>query len=369
MARTEQQLRAASESTADQEDKRMSVMNTYCIFGDYVAADFFPAAESRIEEQLPFSGIVNLVLGDADNPEVDRSAVRAVLQPLLDKNADFLLIDLQDTGMLYEPEGDQPDPLHCSRARWKAVINAAAREILTVYLPEQLIVNEHYFSTVYLENAAFQSYRNSSRISRCNMLMRFLITEIENAAKGCHVIPFPAGVFDVSVVWEGEKEYQYHPGYYHYGQQAVRAILDRYENSNEETPAGRIQEESRIAIAHERSSELMTYLAGTPVLAAEEDYAERRRIRGLQVLIMGSDWLLLHWEENIYASDYLVERFENGNWEQVDLIDAVTEPCCRIEDLTPGTEYYFRVSVNDEDASHRYGQDIICRTELANTPE
>ena len=176
-------------------------MNTYCILGDYVAADFLPASESRVEEQLPFSGIVSLVLEDADNPEVDRSAVRAVLQPLLDKNADFLLIDLQDTGMLYEPEGDQPDPLHCSRARWKAVINAAAKEILTIYLPEQLIINEHYSSTIYLDDEAFHSYGNSSRISRCNMLMRFLFTEIENAAKGCHIIPFPSSVFDVSIVW------------------------------------------------------------------------------------------------------------------------------------------------------------------------
>lgn len=344
-------------------------MNTYCIFGDYVAADFLPAPESRIEEQLPFSGIVNLVLQDADNPEVDRSAVRAVLQPLLDKNAGFLLIDLQDTGMLYEPEGDQPDPLHCSRARWKAVINAAAKEILTVYLPEQLIVNEHYFSTLYLDGEAFHSYRNSSRISRCNMLMRFLFAEIENAAKGCHIIPFPKDVFDVSIVWEGEKEFQYHALYYHYGQKAMRAILDQYEDGSETLPSKTVREESRIAIAHERCSELMTALGSAPVLAAEEDHAERRRIHGLQVLVTGSDWLLLHWEENIYASTYLVERFENGTWEQVDLIDAVTEPCCRIGDLTPGTEYYFRVSVNDEDASRRYGQDIICRTELANTPE
>ena len=337
-------------------------MNTYCIFGDYVAADFLPAPESRIEAQLPFSGIVSLALEEAGSPEENRSSIREFLKPLLERKADFLLIDLQDTGMLSEPEGDQPDPLHLSRARWKAIIETAAQEILMVYKPEQIIVNEHYSSTVYLENEAFHSYRNSARINRCNMLMRFLITEIENAAKGCHIIPFPAGVFDVSIVWEGEKEYQYHPSYYYYGQQAVRAILDQYENSNEETPIGRIQEESRIAIAHERCSEVMTYLASAPALAAEEDHAERRRIHGLQALIKGSDWLLLHWEENIYASDYLVERFENGNWEQVDLIDAVTEPCCRIGNLTPGTEYYFRVSAYNEDAARRYGQEIICRT-------
>jgi hypothetical protein len=249
------------------------------------------------------------------------------------------------------------------------VIEAAAKEILTVYRPEQLIVNEHYFSTVYLEDAAFQSYRNSSRISRCNMLMRFLFTEIENAAKGCHIIPFPAGVFDVSIVWEGEKEYQYHPSYYHYGQQAVRAILDQYENTNEQTLTGRMREESRIAIAHERCSELMTYLGSAPALAVEEDHAERRRIRGLQALITGSDWLLLHWEENIYASDYLVERYKNGVWEQVDFIDAVTEPCCRIGDLAPGTEYYFRVSVHNDDAARRYGQNIICRTNTTDDPK
>ena len=149
----------------------------------------------------------------------------------------------------------------------------------------------------------------------------------------------------------------------------MRAILDRYENSNEETPAGRIQEESRIAIAHERCSELMTALGGMPVLAAEEDYSERRRIHGLQVLVTGSDWLLLSWEENIYASAYLVDRFENGSWQQVDLIDAATEPCCRIGDLASGTEYYFRVSVNGEDASRRYGQDIICRTNITDTKD
>ena len=344
-------------------------MNTYCIFGDYVAADFLPAPESRIEAQLPFSGIVSLAFEEAGSSEENRSSIREFLKPLLERKADFLLIDLQDTGMLSEPEGDQPDPLHLSRARWKAIIETAAQEILMVYKPEQIIVNEHYSSTVYLENEAFHSYRNSARINRCNMLMRFLITEIENAAKGCHIIPFPAGVFDVSIVWEGEKEYQYHSLYYHYGQKAMRAILDQYEDCPEVLPSKRTREESRIAIAHERCSELMISLGGMPLLAAEEDYAERRRIHGLQVLVTGSDWLLLSWEENIYASAYLVERFENGSWEQVDLIDAATKPCCRIGELDPGTEYYFRVSVNGEEASRRYGQDLICRTNTANGPE
>ena len=356
-------------------------MNTFCIFGDYVAADFLPAATSRIEEQLPFSGILSLVLKEDSSPREDRNEVRDFLQPLLEKEADFLLIDLQDTGMLAEPGEDEPDPLHCSRARWEAVIEAATQEILTAYRPEQLIVNEHYFSTIYLEGEAFHSYSNSSRISRCNMLMRFLFAKIKNAAEGCHMIPFPTGVFDVSVIWDGEKEYQYHPGYYHYGQQAVKAILDQYEetlaNSAQGTAAGREQEaaakaareECRIAIAQERCGEWMTYLSNAPVLAAEEDHAERRRIRGLETLAAGSDWLILGWEENIYASSYQIERYENGIWEQIDLIDGGGDPCCRVGDLTPDTEYYFRVSVNNEDTSHRYGQDIICKTKTINDPE
>lgn len=340
-------------------------MNTFCIFGDYVAADFLPAATSRIEEQLPFSGILSLVLKEESSPREDRNAVRAFLQPLLEKEADFLLIDLQDTGMLSEPAEDEPDPLHCSRARWEAVIEAATQEILTVYKAEQLIVNEHYFSTIYLEGEAFHSYSNSSRISRCNMLMRFLFTKIKNAAEGCHMIPFPAGVFDVSIIWDGEKEYQYHPGYYHYGQQAVKAILDQ----DEKAPVKTAQEECRIAIAQERCGEWMTYLSSVPVLAAEEDHAERRRIRGLETLAAGSDWLTLGWEENIYASSYQIERYENGIWEQIDLIDGGGDPCCRVGDLTPDTEYYFRVSVNNEDTSRRYGQDIICKTKTINDPE
>ena len=330
-------------------------MNSYSILGDYVAADFLPAPESRFEAQLPFSGIRKIVLDSKSSREEDERAVREYLKPLFEKKADYLLIDLQDTGMLEGPQENEADPLQCSRNRWKLVIGIAARQILEVYAPQELIVNEHYSSTVYLDGDEFRTYENSVRIGRCNMLMRFLFTEIENAAKGCHIIPFPVDVFDVAILWEGEKEYQYHPGYYCYGQKAVRIILDRDVTS-------RAQEENRIAIEHEQCSEYMSWLSQAPVLAAEEDRAQRRRIRGLRQEAAGSDWVFLYWEENIYAADYLIERYDNGIWEYVDMIDAVTEPCARVEGLLPDTEYYFRVNVKAEDTAGRYGQTIVCRT-------
>ena len=336
-------------------------MNTYCILGDYVAADFLPAPESRIVERQPFSDIVKIVLEGEGSPEADQSRIRSVLEPILTKDADFLLIDLQDARMLTQPEADQPDPLSCSRDRWKTVIDAVMREILASYMSSQLIVNEHYSSTIYLEDGTFHSYGDKNRISRCNMLMRFLFAEIENAAQGCHIIPFPADVFDVSILWDGEKEYQYHPRYYRYGQKAMRAILNQYENADA-SAEGREEEETRIAIEHERCSELMTWMSDSPALAAEEDHAERRRVRDLRAEVTGSDWLLLAWTENIYASSYLIKRYINGVWEQIDSIDAATQPCCRIGNLEPGKVYYFHVGIDEEDGSCRYGQDIVCRT-------
>ena len=330
-------------------------MSSFSIIGDYVAADFLPAAESSIEAQLSFSEITKRLLQNTQEPERDAEEIRTLVQAFLTWPADYLIIDLQDSDMLAEPGEDAKDALRLGRDRWEDAIRLIAQELRAVYRPEQIIVNEHFSATMYLDGKIFKMFDNSARINRYNMLMRFLFSQLEKELQGCHIIPFPADVFEVNAVYNDESELQYHPCYYHYGQQAMDAILG-------DAARTQTEEENRIAIAHDRCSETMSSFLDDPGRAAEMDFAERRMIRGLRLTERDSQWLQLAWTENIYAPAYLVERYEGGTWEKVETISAEQAPACWISDLEPDTEYYFRVTAEVDDAARRYSQELICRT-------
>ena len=66
-------------------------------------------------------------------------------------------------------------------------------------------------------------------------------------------------------------------------------------------------------------------------------------ITGVKIAGRAGDALRVNWDENYWVSGYILEQYKNGKWERIARIGNSTTTTYRIEKLSPGTSYQFRI--------------------------
>ena len=63
------------------------------------------------------------------------------------------------------------------------------------------------------------------------------------------------------------------------------------------------------------------------------------------------DALRINWSQNICASGYIIEKYENGKWNRIARIADANTTTYRVENLKPESTYNFRIKAFDFDGS------------------
>lgn len=74
-------------------------------------------------------------------------------------------------------------------------------------------------------------------------------------------------------------------------------------------------------------------------------------VTGLKIGGTAKDALRLNWNKNTSASGYIIEQYQKGSWKRIKKIESNSTTTCRVEKLSAGTTYKFRVQAYGFDGS------------------
>ena len=310
-------------------------MASYNLLGDWAPYDMIPDKTAHMGGHFSFSDLVTAYIRG------EHQKLHAQLDAFLSAAANYLVIDLQASVIMTDPEhSDDPDirtdPLTLGNAYWKEFIHKLTDEILKYYVPEQVIINQHFAPTQVLTDKGLVNYDNSMRIRQYNSLINFFIKYLLRAFDGCHMISFPEQVIDVACVRGKQQEFQLHPTYYRYGRAAFSLI---FSDVREET--------EQLEILCDQYSQIFEAYQVKPELAELEDMNERQRIVGFWLNVRGYDSLTLAWNPGPYASGYVIEQYLEHKWKEIVVIEDPHVTHYKVEHLKAGVRAHFRIRVSD----------------------
>ncbi len=288
---------------------------TVNILGSCVSRDLFPSdTEYEIGQYVSFSSPMSMYQPAGkrvmtmdeieDFVKTSKFALRCLMLDhnkktfdyLSEKNSDYLILDIADVRMNLAKYADgftthansillnaerftkrfgayqKLTALDFSEQEWYDCIDWFCEQILKLYTPQQIILNEFYMAADFRsKDHRIKTFTEKYRISSKNALLKKMYDRCKAHFAGCHVISPPEHLLADSYQKWGLHPMHFHKYYYDYAYEAVQLIM-------EQVPEETVQLEALRRLYSERFAHLRTRLEQNNVQKQlkEAEYSKKK---------------------------------------------------------------------------------------------